>query len=58
MLFKTNLKYWKDESEYKKRKHPKGIIDFDKVMVQIILNKVNYFDLHLLGCERIFQLKV
>ena len=52
------LKYWKSSKEYGRRRHPKGIIDFDRVHCNLEADpKTFQFDLHLLGCKRVFSLK-
>ena len=51
------LKYWRTTKDYENCKHPKGIIDFNRVMVQLNVNLNNQFDLHLLGCSRVFTFK-
>lgn len=58
VLFDWTLKYYKNESEFVKKKPPKGIIDFSRLDVCIDKEKNQQLNLHIEGCNRIFQLKV
>jgi len=57
-LYSNRLKYWKSEKEFNEDKHPKGIINFDSMMVHIELQPEKFLmSLFMFGCERVFSLK-
>ena len=57
VLYDTALKYWKKEKDFNSNMHPKGIINFNRILVNLDLQKDLKFDMHLMGCSRVFSLK-
>lgn len=58
VLVDDKLKYFKNEKEFREKVHPKGILDFSRIKLKIESPKTNHILIHILGCERVFHLKL